>query len=74
MIGEITNVEGGKVDVVEAEETTSEDGVITQVEPRVASGRVGSIRSSAKSSLSSSSGKESPKTKKSLAYKRNLGS
>ena len=71
MIGEITNVEGGKVDVVEAEETTSEDGVITQVEPRVESGRVGSIRSSAKSS---SSGKESPKTKKSLAYKRNLGS
>jgi hypothetical protein len=63
VLGEITNVEGGKVDAVEAEETTSEDGVITEVEPRVDSGRVGSklrltVCSSAKSSSSSDEDKE----------------
>lgn len=39
---EIAYVEGGKVDAVETDERTSDDGVITDVEPRVESGRVGS--------------------------------
>ena len=61
--GEITNVEGGKVDAVETDEKSSEDGVITEVEPRVESGKVGSklrltVCSSAESSSSSGEDKE----------------
>ena len=41
-LGEITNVKGGKKDAVETDEKPNEDGVITEVEPRVESGRVGS--------------------------------
>ena len=41
-LDEITNVEGGKVDAVETDEKANEDGVITEVEPRVESGIVGS--------------------------------
>jgi hypothetical protein len=64
VIGEITNVEGGKLDAVETDERTSEDGVTTEVEPKVESGKVGSklrltVCSSAESSSSpSSSGEE----------------
>jgi hypothetical protein len=62
-LGEITNVEGGKEDAVETDETTSEDGVITEVEPRDESSKVGSklrltLFSSAKSSMSSGEDKE----------------
>ena len=58
--GEITNVEGGKLDAVETDERTNEDGVTTEVEPRVESGKVGSklkltLCSSLESSSSSSS-------------------
>ena len=57
-LGEITNVKGGKLDAVETDEKASEDGVITEVEPRVESGEVGSklrltVSSSEESSLSS---------------------
>ena len=64
VIGEITNVKGGKPDAVETDERTSEDGVTTEVEPKVKSGKVGSklrltVCSSAESSSSpSSSGEE----------------
>ena len=62
-LGEITNVEGGKEDAVETDEKPSEDGVITDVEPRVESGKVGSklrltVCSSAESSSSSCEDKE----------------
>lgn len=64
-VGEITNVEGGILDAVETDERTSEDGVTTEVEPKVESGKVGSrlrltVCSSAEpsSSLSSSSSGE----------------
>ena len=58
-LGEITNVEGGKVDAVETDEKSIEDGVITEVEPSVESGKVGSklrltVCSSTESSSSSS--------------------
>lgn len=58
-VGVITNVEGGKVDAVETDERTSEEGVTTEVEPRVESGRLGSklkltVCSSSDSSSSSS--------------------
>jgi hypothetical protein len=62
-VGEITNVEGGKLDAVETDERTSEDGVTTEDEPRVESGKVGSklrltLCSSAESSSSPSSSGE----------------
>ena len=62
-LGEITNVEGGKEDAVETDEKLNEDGVITEVEPRVESGKVGSrlrltVCSSAESSSSSGEDKE----------------
>ena len=62
-LGEITNVEGGKVDAVETDEKASEVGVITEVEPRLESGKVGSklrltVCSSATSSSSSGEDKE----------------
>ena len=62
-IGEITNVEGGKLDAVETDEKATEDGVITEVEPRDESGKVGSklrltVSSSSESSLSSGEDKE----------------
>ena len=62
-LGEITNVEGGKLDAVETDEKASEDGVNTEVEPRVESGKVGSklrltVCSSAESSPSSGEDKE----------------
>jgi hypothetical protein len=62
-LGEITNVEGGKLDAVETDENAREDGVITEVEPRDESGKVGSgLRlteySSAESSSSSGEDKE----------------
>ena len=60
---EITNVEGGKLDAVETDERASEDGVITEVEPKVESGKVGSklkltVSSSSESSSSSGEDKE----------------
>jgi hypothetical protein len=64
VIGEITNVEGGKLNAVKTDERTSEDGGTTEVEPKVESGKVGSklrltVCSSAESSSSpSSSGEE----------------
>ena len=62
-LGEITNVEGGKVDAVETDEKASELGVITEVEPRLESGKVGSklrltVCSSTASSSSSGEDKE----------------
>ena len=62
-LGEITNVKGGKLDAVETDEKASEDGVITEVEPRVELGKVGSklrltVCSSVESSLSSGEDKE----------------
>ena len=62
-LGEITNVEGGKLDAVETDDKASEDGVITEVEPKVESGKVGSrlrltVSSSAESSPSSGEDKE----------------
>ena len=55
-LGEITNVEGGKLDAVETDEKAREDGVITEVEPRDESGKVGSrLRLTAYSSAESSS-------------------
>ena len=55
-LGEITNVEGGKVDAVETGEKTNKDGVITEVNPRVESGKVGSkVRLTVCSSSESSS-------------------
>lgn len=54
-VGEITNVEGGKLDAVETDERTSEDGVTTEVEPKVESGKVGStLRLTVSSSAESS--------------------
>ena len=41
VVGEITNVEGGRVDTVEADEMSKEDGVTTEVEPSVEVGKVG---------------------------------
>jgi hypothetical protein len=63
VLGDITNIEGGKVDAVETDEKTTEDGVITEVEPRDESGKVGSklrltVCSSAESSSSSGEDKE----------------
>ena len=40
-LGKITNVEGGKLDAVKTDEKASKDSVITEVEPRVESGKVG---------------------------------
>ena len=58
-LGEITNVEGGKLDAVETDEKAREDGVITEVEPRDESGKVGSrLRLTAYSSAESSSSDE----------------
>jgi hypothetical protein len=62
-LGEITNVEGGKVDAVETDEKASELGVITEVKPRLESGKVGSklrltVCSSTASSSSSGEDKE----------------
>ena len=62
-LGIITNVEGGKLDAVETDKKASEDGVITEVEPRVESGKVGSklrltVCSSVESSPSSGEDKE----------------
>ena len=62
-LGEITNVEGSKLDAVETDEKASEDGVITEVDPRVESGKFGSklkltVSSSAESSSSSGEDKE----------------
>ena len=62
-LGEITNVEGGKLEAVETDEKATEDGVITEVEPRVESGKVGSklelkVSSSSESSPSSGEDKE----------------
>jgi hypothetical protein len=54
-LGEITNVEGGKLDAVETDEKASEDGVVTELDPRVESGNVGS-----KLKLTVSSSSESP--------------
>jgi hypothetical protein len=41
MLGEITNIEGSKVDAV-TDKKSIEDGVITEVEASVESGKVGS--------------------------------
>ena len=69
-LGKITNVEGGKLDALETDEKASEDGVITEVEPRVESGKVGSkLRLTICLSVESS-----PSTKKSSTYGRNSGS
>ena len=57
----ITNIEGSKLDAVETDEKASEDGVITEVGPRVKSGKVGSkLRLTVCSSVESSpsSGKD----------------
>ena len=59
----ITNIEGSKLDAVETDEKASEDGVITEVEPRVELDKVGSklrltVCSSVESSLSSGEDKE----------------
>ena len=54
-LGKITNVKGGKLDAVKTDEKASEDGVITEVEPRVESGKVGSkLRLTVCSSVESS--------------------
>ena len=60
---EITNVQGGKLDAVETDERASEDGVITEVEPKVESSKVSSkirltVSSSSESSSSSGEDKE----------------
>ena len=39
-LGKITNVEGGKLDAVKTDEKASKDSLITEVEPRVESGKV----------------------------------
>ena len=59
----ITNIEGSKLDAVETDEKASEDGVITEVGPRVKSDKVGSklrltVCSSVESSPSSGEDKE----------------
>ena len=62
-LGKITNVEGSKLDAVKTDKKASKDGVITEVEPRVKLGKVGSklrltVCSSVESSLSSDEDKE----------------
>ena len=73
-LGEITNVEGGKVDAVETDEKTSEEGVITEVEPRVESGKVGSKLRLIEYLHLRNLHRHLAKTKKSSAYGRNSGS
>ena len=70
MAGEITNIEGGKLDAVETDKGTSEDGVTMEVKPRVESGKVGSkIKLTLCLSLESSS--SSTQMEMSLAYGKN---
>ena len=62
-LGEITNIEGSKLDAVKTDEKASKDSVITEFEPRVESGKVGSklrltVCSSVESSPSSGKDKE----------------
>ena len=71
-LGEIANVEGGKQDAVKKDEKARDVGVITEVEPRDESGKVGgklrlAVFSSEESSPSSGEGK------KLSAYGRNSG-